>query len=66
MTRRSETIEQEAHEVLLASELIRLGARMQLLEAEIALTGIGCCGSTKRSAAPLLLKGCFPSRLTGS
>jgi flagellar transcriptional activator FlhC len=38
MTRRSETIEQEAHEVLIASELIRLGARMQLLEAEIALS----------------------------
>ncbi len=33
MTRRT-----EAHEVLLASELIRLGARMQLLEAEIALS----------------------------
>ncbi|WP_142808772.1 flagellar transcriptional regulator FlhC [Tepidiphilus olei] len=36
--KRVDSIEREAHEVRLAAELIRLGARMQLLEAEISLS----------------------------
>ncbi|MCX7945857.1 MAG: flagellar transcriptional regulator FlhC [Hydrogenophilus sp.] len=38
MVKRVDAVEAEAQEIMLAAELIRLGARMQLLEAEIALS----------------------------
>lgn len=36
---RNKSVLQEAQEIQKAVELIRLGARMQMLEAETALTG---------------------------
>ncbi len=38
MAKKTATIEEDAREVMVAAELIRLGARMQLLEAEVALS----------------------------
>lgn len=38
MAKKHESIEMDAQEVALAAELIRLGARMQLLEAEVVLS----------------------------
>ncbi len=38
MAKKTATIEEDAREVMVAAEFIRLGARMQLLEAEVALS----------------------------
>ena len=38
MAKKLEQIEADAQEILIAAELIRLGARMQLLEAEVVLS----------------------------